>query len=74
MTDRAKNRDPEILTREDVLELLSSKAAAGSVTAMVCLERALRHQPIVEFDDQLERAVYEAHEAREWADTGDSAD
>jgi hypothetical protein len=40
MTDRAKNRGPEILTREDVLELLSTKAAAGSVTAMVCLERA----------------------------------
>ena len=64
MTDRAKNRGPEILTREDVLELLSSKAAAGSVTAMVCLERALRHQPVVEFDDELERTIYEAHEAR----------
>jgi hypothetical protein len=74
MTDRAKNRGPEILTREDVLELLSSKAAAGSVTAMVCLERALRHQPVAEFDDELERVIYEAHQAREWADPGDSAD
>lgn len=74
MTDRAKNRGPEILTREDVLELLSSKAAAGSVTAMVCLERALRHQHVAEFDDELERAIYEGHEAREWADPGDSAD
>jgi hypothetical protein len=74
MTDRAKNRGPETPTREDVLELLSSKAAAGSVTAMVCLERALRHEPVVECDDGLERAIYEAHEAQEWADPGASAD
>ena len=30
MTDRAKKHSPEILTREEVLELLSSKAAAGN--------------------------------------------
>jgi hypothetical protein len=39
-----KKDDKEILTREDVLELLSMKAADGSVTAMVCLERALRYE------------------------------
>ncbi len=68
MTDRAKKPSPEILTREEVLELLSSKAAAGSVTAMVCLERALRREPVVEFDDELERAIYGSHEARESSD------
>jgi hypothetical protein len=36
--------DTEILTRKSVLELLSKKAVDGSVTAMVCLERALRHE------------------------------
>ena len=64
MTDRAKKRGPEILTREEVLERLSSKAAAGSVTAMVCLERALRSEPAVDFDNELERALYEGHELR----------
>ena len=58
MTDRAKKHSPEILTREEVLELLSSKAAASSVTAMVCLERALRSEPVVDFDDELEQALY----------------
>ena len=53
----AKKDDKEILTRDDVLELLSMKAAEGSVTAMVCLERALRHQPPDpdELDEELER-------------------
>ena len=68
MTDGAKKHSPEILTREEVLELLSSKAAAGSVTAMVCLERALRREPMVDWDDELERAIYESHEARESGD------
>ena len=68
MTDRAKKHSPEILTREEVLELLSSKAAAGSVTAMVCLERTLRHERVVDFDDELERAIYGSHEARKSGD------
>ena len=34
--------DHEILTHEQVLALLSRKAEAGSVTAAVALERALR--------------------------------
>ena len=34
--------DIEILTHEQVLALLSRKAEAGSVTAAVALERALR--------------------------------
>ena len=48
----------QILSRDDVLELLSKKAAEGSVTAMVCLERALRiSDPESEFDDELERVL-----------------
>ena len=38
------NEKPEILTREQVLELLSKEAADGSVSAMTWLERALRHE------------------------------
>jgi hypothetical protein len=55
-----KKEDKEILTRDDVLELLSMKAAEGSVTAMVCLERALRYeqreQPD-ELDAELDRLL-----------------
>jgi len=32
---------------------------------MVCLERALRREPVVDFDDELERALYEGHELRQ---------
>ena len=53
-----KKDDKEILTRPDVLELLSKKASDGSVTAMVCLERALRHQkPEDELDRELDRLL-----------------
>lgn len=51
--------DTEILTRKSVLELLSKKAADGSVTAMVCLERALRYQREQpdELDAELDRLL-----------------
>ena len=54
-----KRDDKEILTREDVLELLSMKAADGSVTAMVCLERALRYEREEpdELDTELDRLL-----------------
>ena len=54
-----KRDDKEILTREDVLELLSMKAADGSVTAMVCLERALRYEREVPdvLDTELDRLL-----------------
>ena len=44
---------PEILTRDQVLAMLSKKAVAGSVTAMVCLERALRLHGGDDEDDPL---------------------
>ena len=48
----------QILSRDEVLELLSQKAAEGSVTAMVCLERALRiSDPEPELDDELQRLI-----------------
>ena len=48
----------QILSRDEVLELLSKKAAEGSVTAMVCLERALRiSDPEPEIDDVLEQLI-----------------
>jgi hypothetical protein len=55
----AKKDDKEILSRDDVLELLSKKAADGSVTAMVCLERALRYQQDQpdELDAELDRLL-----------------
>ncbi len=55
----AKKDDKEILSRDDVLDLLSKKAADGSVTAMVCLERALRYQPDGpdELDAELDRLL-----------------
>ena len=55
----AKKADKEILSRDDVLELLSKKAADGSVTAMVCLERALRYQQDQpdELDAELDRLL-----------------
>jgi hypothetical protein len=34
--------EPEILSRNEVLELLSQKAREGSTSAMIALERALR--------------------------------
>ena len=48
----------QILSRDEVLELLSEKAAEGFVTAMVCLERALRlNDPEPELDDELKRLL-----------------
>ena len=48
----------QILSRDEVLELLSKKAAEGSVTAMVCLEWALRlDDPEPEIDDVLEQLL-----------------
>lgn len=52
----------EILTHEEALVLLSEKARAGSVTALVALERALRlsgrHQENI--DDAFDRLLGEA--------------
>ena len=48
--------DTEILTRKGVLELLSKKAVNGSVTAMVCLERALRYEQR-DAGDELDREL-----------------
>ena len=48
----------QIFSRDEVLELLSKKASEGSVTAMVCLERALRlNDPEPELDDELQRLI-----------------
>ena len=50
----------EILSHDDVLELLSAKARDGGVTAMVSLERALRMTPDDdpdEMDDELDRLL-----------------
>ena len=55
-----KKDDKEILSRPDVLELLSKKASDGSVTAMVCLERALRYDQREqgdELDQELDRLL-----------------
>ena len=43
--------NPNILTHEQVLEILSSQAAAGSVTAAAALERALRARAREESSD-----------------------
>lgn len=44
-------KNPNILSHEQVLEILSSQAAAGSVTAAAALERALRAQAKKEEDE-----------------------
>ncbi len=54
--------DAEVLSREEVLALLSKKARAGSVSAAIALERALRIDPPHEqddFDDELDRLLGE---------------
>ena len=58
----------DTLTYEDVLHLLSEKASAGSVSALVCLERALRpgQQPKAqaEFDAEFEDLLADLAEKR----------
>ena len=51
--------DAEVLTREEVLALLSKKAREGTVSAAIALERALRigHCEQPELDDELERLI-----------------
>ncbi len=51
---------PEILTREEVLGLLSQKAREGTTSAMIALERALRldADPSID-DDEFERLLRE---------------
>ena len=44
--------DQEILTREQVLQILSEQARKGSITAAVHLERALRLGGGAEDDDE----------------------
>jgi hypothetical protein len=50
-----------ILTREEVLDLLSQKAREGSTSAMIALERALRAQDREqsEIDDVIDRLMAE---------------
>ena len=48
----------EILSREEVLQIVSEMARKGSVTAAVALERILRHQPVPdELDDEPDRLL-----------------
>ena len=49
--------EKEILTREEVLEILSEMARKGSITAAVALERVLRSDPAGDFDDELARIL-----------------
>ena len=50
--------EKEILTREEVLEILSEMARKGSVTAAVALERVLRSgDPPDDWDDELARIL-----------------
>ena len=53
--------DGEILTREEVLKLLSEMAEKGSVSAAIALERALRmpsrYGDHDELDDELDRLL-----------------
>lgn len=51
--------DKDILSREEVLELLSQRARDGSVSAAIALERALRAAPRSDenFDNELDRLL-----------------
>jgi hypothetical protein len=46
----------DLPTYDDVLRMLAEKAGQGSVSAMVALERALRHQ-VPEDDDEVGREI-----------------
>ena len=49
--------DRELPDYRQVLEMLSEKAANGSVSAMVCLERALRPENQPPEDDEVSEAI-----------------
>jgi hypothetical protein len=53
--------DADVLSREQVLALLSKKARERSVSAAIALERALRIDPHEQddFEDQLDRLLDE---------------
>ncbi len=54
--------DGDVLTRKQVLALLSKKAREGSVSAAIALERALRidpHGQEDEFENELDRLLGE---------------
>ena len=53
--------DQEILSREQTLQILSEMARAGSVTAAIALERALRLGPNEEDDKDDIWAELDAH-------------
>lgn len=60
--------DQKVLSRQEVLELLSAKAREGSTSAMIALERALRARDQEQaeagsLDAYLERANTKAREA-----------
>jgi len=46
----------DLPTYDDVLRMLAEKAGQGSVSAMVALERGLRHQ-VPEDDDEVGREI-----------------
>jgi hypothetical protein len=47
----------ELPDYHQVLEMLSEKAAGGSVSALICLERALRPENQPPEDDELDEAL-----------------
>jgi hypothetical protein len=54
----------DLPTYEEVLQMLSAKAREGSVSAMICLERALRREDpddpeVDEVDEVIERILAE---------------
>jgi hypothetical protein len=52
--------DQEVLSRDEVLKLLSEMARKGSVSAAIALERCLRPgDPPDNFDDELDRLLRE---------------
>jgi hypothetical protein len=57
LTDKLED-EREILSREEVLQILSEMARKGSVTAAVALERVLRPgDPPDDWDDELARIL-----------------
>jgi hypothetical protein len=56
--EKMSNED-QILSRNEVLELLSQKAREGSTSAMIALERALRigQDEVPDHDDFIERLI-----------------
>jgi hypothetical protein len=64
-----EEREFEIATRHEALALLTAKARAGSVSAAIALERALRldgeEEEPDDVHDELERILLSARDERE---------